>query len=146
MLNPCVRRASQDNMRPMEFYTPYLKILLCVFELWRVCLSSYSKALAKLNVGVKEPYKRVTRSILILHNVFKWLLYTQRQRKWNSMMCDSDPINARIWWNVIFLIRWILVMGEREHFLNQSHYDNANAMLNFHLDMNANNHVSMNNV
>jgi hypothetical protein len=57
-------------MRPMEFYTPYLKILLCVFELWIVCLSSYSKALAKLNVGEKEPYKRVTKSILILRNVF----------------------------------------------------------------------------
>jgi hypothetical protein len=23
MLDPCVRRASQDNMRSMEFYTPY---------------------------------------------------------------------------------------------------------------------------
>jgi hypothetical protein len=74
MLDPCVRRASQDNMRPMEFYTPYLKILLCVFELWRVCLSSYSKALAKLNVGVKEPYKRVTRSILIITQCFKMVV------------------------------------------------------------------------
>jgi len=131
MIDPCVRRDSQDNMRPMEFYTPYLKILLRVFELWRVCLSSYSKALAKLTVGVYEPYKRVTRSILILRSVLKWMLFTQRQRKWNLMMCDSDPINARIWWNVIFFIRWILVMGERKQFLNQSQCYNAHAMLNF---------------
>jgi hypothetical protein len=36
-------------------------------------------------------------------------------------------------------------MGEREKFLNQTQYYNANAMLNFLSDANTNNHLSMNN-
>jgi hypothetical protein len=37
-------------------------------------------------------------------------------------------------------------MGERDQFPNQTQYYNANAMLNFLSDANANNHVAMNNV
>jgi hypothetical protein len=59
MLDPCVRRASQDNMRPMEFDTPYSQDTIVCFELWRVCLSSYSKALAYLYVGEMSPRKEL---------------------------------------------------------------------------------------
>ena len=59
------------------------------------------------------------------------------------VMCDSDPRNARIWWKIIRFIRWILIMGEREQFLNQAQYYNANALsISF---QNATNHVLMNN-
>ena len=46
---------------------------------------------------------------------------------------------------MILFIPWILVMGERENFLNQFQYYNANAMLNFLSDANTKNHLSMSN-
>jgi hypothetical protein len=61
------------------------------------------------------------------------------------MMYDSDPNNARIMMKYNSFHSMNPSYGRERKFLNQSQYYNANAMLNFLSDANANNHLSMSN-
>jgi hypothetical protein len=77
MLDPCVRRASQDNMRSMEFYTPYSQdTIVCFRALDSVSLfllQSPSLAIC----WCKRALEKVTSSILLLRKVLMAVIYSQ---------------------------------------------------------------------